>query len=111
MTQAEAVAGALASMSKLKELHRRQADLMAEFERGLAVKSLWGEAFDHGACRSGWIGAPLTREASRRLYGRHNGVRYALRLRVTNGAGESREWPQAEVPTILWPCIEPGVLP
>ena len=76
---------------------------LRELERSLAIRSLWPEAFQHGRCSSCWIGSPQGRDM--------RGMRYALRLRVTDGAGAVREFPQGDVSAVLWPMPDAGRLP
>lgn len=95
----------MASLANLKELRALQGKLVAELERSLAIQQLWPDAFAHGRCTSRWIGAPLDRNR------RDGRIRYALRLRISDGAGNAREFPQADVPVILWPAPERGRLP
>lgn len=103
MTRTDAIAGAQRTMVELRALEAQKDKLLAEMERGLAIMALWPEAFDKGACKSAWIGLPTGRD--------FQGTRYALRLRVTDGAGTVKEFPQAGVPPILWPTQEAGRLP
>jgi hypothetical protein len=77
--------------------------LMSELDRSLSIQALWPEAFAHGKCASQWIGSPQGRDV--------HGIRYALRLHVTDGAGTVREFAQDTVPSVLWPCAERGRLP
>ena len=91
------------SLQALKDLGRRRDALVGELERSLAIQSLWPEAFAHGGAVSCWIGSPQGRD--------RGGMRYALRLRVTDGAGTVREFPQSDVPAVLWPMPTEGRLP
>lgn len=92
-----------AAIDNLKQLGARRDKLMGELERSLALQALWPEVFAAGSATSCRIGSPLGRATT-------GGIRYALRLRVS-GAGEVREFPQAEVPAVLWPHTEANRLP
>jgi hypothetical protein len=90
------------TLQHVMELSRKRDALLRELERSIAIQTLWPEAFAHGAARSSWIGRPITRT----LFD----IRYALRLQVTDGAGTVREFPQDDVPAVLWPHAEKGRL-
>jgi hypothetical protein len=103
MTREEALAGARRTLSELRALEEKKSKLLAEMERSLAILQLWPDAFAHGAINSAWTGLPTKRD--------FRGTVYDLRLRVTDGAGTVKEFPQAEVPPILWPTPVAGRLP
>ncbi len=99
----EALEGAIRTLGELRALEAKKAKLLAEMERSLVILSLWPEAFAHGAAKSSWVGAVTRRDI--------RGTRYELRLRITDGAGTAKEFPQSEVPPLLWPMPEAGRLP
>lgn len=90
-------------LDAIKALHVQRGALLSKLERSLQIQALWPDAFAHGRCTSAWIGQPTGRDIS--------GMRYALRLRITDGAGTVREFPQADVPPSLWPTDKAGRLP
>jgi hypothetical protein len=102
MTREEAIIGAQKSLAELRALEAKKDKLLAEMERSLAIMQLWPDAFDRGAITSRWVGGPIKRD--------FRGTIYALRLRVTDGAGTVKEFPQVDVPPILWPTKEAGRL-
>jgi hypothetical protein len=104
MTRKEALEGAIRTLGEMRALEAKKAKLLAEMERSLCLLSLWPEVFDHGAIKSTWISAPLGPRVFKRTV-------YKLTFRVTDGAGTVKEWPQAEVPALLWPMPEAGRLP
>ena len=85
---------ALESLEHLQQLEARKAELYDELHRSLLIQQLWPEAFDHGTVSSAWMGP--REEPYRHHINRRHLERW--RLRVTNGAGEQREFPLAEVP-------------
>lgn len=93
------------ALGDIRELTGRRNAALSELERSFALQSLWPDVFAHGRAISCWIGAPLQRHWLRGY------IVYALRMRVTNGAGEVREFLQDEVPKVLWPHTERGRLP
>jgi hypothetical protein len=91
------------ALDELKALNKRRDALMAELDRSLAIRDIWPEAFTHGACSSSWVGRPTGRDI--------HGIRYDLRLAIIDGAGHEREFPQSDVPAVLWPAPETGRYP
>jgi hypothetical protein len=99
MTRKEALEGAIRTLGEMRALEAKKAKLLVELERSLCLLSLWPEVFAHGAIKATWRSAPLGNR------------KYRLTYRVTDGAGTVKEWPQAEVPALLWPVPEAGRLP
>lgn len=93
---------ALEQIKNIREMNARRDALLRELERSLALRALWSDAFAFGKCTSNWIGTPISRTLA--------GIKYALRLKITNGIGNTREFPQDEVPAVLWPQSEKGKL-
>lgn len=97
MTREEAIEGARRTLAELRALEAKKDKLLAEVERSLAIMQLWPDAFKQGAVKSAWVGVAPS-------YFRKQDDR---RLRITDGAGTVKEFPKAEVPTVLWPGGQP----
>jgi hypothetical protein len=105
MTRAEALAGALSTLAELRALEAKKAKLMEEMERSLALMQLWPEAFEQGAVKTSWKSKMTGRDR------RTGAMVYDLSLRITDGAGTVKEFPQSEVSAVLWPMPLAGRLP
>lgn len=82
---------------RLSMHEQRRAELAIKLQKSMALKELWMEVFDKGAASSAWVkpsGVPPRVPALRSP----NEQRI---FRVTNGVGESRDYPYALVPEIL----------
>lgn len=93
---------ALEQLEKIREMSARRDALLRKLERSLAIRALWPDAFAFGACKSTWAGTPTGRTLA--------GITYALRLKITDGIGNTREFAQDDVPAVLWPHSEKGAL-
>lgn len=86
---------------KAEETHRK-------LERALVIQALWPDAFSHGAVTSAWISPSGVTDMDRRWAARGfekktgiNADNFNRVYRVTDGAGETREWKFMEVPVEL----------
>ncbi len=80
----------MSALERLKAAQAESARLVDELERSLALRGLWPDVFAHG------------RASSHIVAGMGAGRRAELRrLVVTDGAGESREFPPERVPEVL----------
>lgn len=109
--------GIVAQIGHLRTLQAQQAQALIDLERSLALEALWPNCFNgRGSVSSEWHGKPkyrVTRPDSNTTRGFvviGPNMYYDLRLRVTNARGVSRDFPQDEVPEILWPNPTKGVL-
>lgn len=70
------------TVTSLKELVKKQADLVQELDDSVTIGDFWSEAFKHGACTESIVGGPSQ----------------GYRFRITQGNGEWQEWPITIVP-------------
>lgn len=109
--------GMLSQIGHLRELQAKQAQALIDLERSLALEALWPNCFNgKGGVTSEWHGKPKYRvtrndpNTTRGFVVVGPNMYYDLTLHVTNARGVSKDFPQDDVPTILWPNPVKGQL-
>lgn len=89
-----------ALMLELSGLHEKQAAILEELPRSLAIQELWPEAFDNGRVRSRWRSINYTTQQAAKL-ARLGKQQVASSFTVIDGAGNERVFEPHEVPAVL----------
>ena len=83
----------------LNRLLTEQTHLVLLFDRSLAIKDLWHSAFDYGNVKSQWIPNPVKRSQWDVL--RNPEAHFGETFFITNGLGETKEFPYDAIPECL----------
>lgn len=80
---------------KIKELVKKQSELIRGLDRSMALEVLWPEVFNHGSASSYWLGKVHSRG------GLPHPLHFHHEFVVTNGLKEKRYFSYHDVPVIL----------
>lgn len=86
-------------MAKLASQQVKAGELLDELSKSKAIQVLWPDAFRHGKVKSFWKAEFMVHKYYSSSNSRDD--RKAVSFTITNGKGEQRVFPAADVPTIL----------